>query len=112
MRTTLVILAFVLTFLPFAARAVTLRNHDAESYRVVVCDEACRQTDEDDRDPRDFWVGPRESRTFGCHGRCFVGIYRNGAPPSYADMAAGDEDAFYRGDETAEIVAGQIRRRR
>ncbi|MEQ1493150.1 MAG: hypothetical protein ABL932_21630 [Terricaulis sp.] len=112
MRTRVITLALVAALLPLSAHAASLRNRDTVSHHVVVCDEGCRQADEDNADRRDFWLGPGESRTFPCYGRCFIGIYRNGAPPSPAEMAIGGEDDFYRGDETADIVGGRVQRRR
>lgn len=110
-RTIAVTLVFIAAVLAGTAHAATVRNNDNVSYRVIVCDEGCRRS-HDNTDQRDFWLAPGESRAFPCYDRCFVGIFRNGAPPPLADMAAGGNDGFFRGDETAEIVDGQVRRRR
>lgn len=112
MRAPLVILLVVASFMSFEAHAATLTNRDSVGHHVIVCDEGCRRADRDTNSQRDFWLGPGESRTFSCYDRCFVGIYRNGAPPPIAEMAVGGDNAFYRGDEVGEIIAGQVRRRR
>lgn len=95
------------------AAAVTITNRDAESQRVLVCDEACGPEFGDDWGSAfDFWLQPGQSRSFSWRGRCFVGVYDDeGQPPPLGDIADADDDEFFRGDEAGEIVNGYAHRK-
>jgi len=89
------------------AAAVTITNLDQESRRIFVCDDKCGPSfGEDWGSAVDFWLAPGESRSFGCSGECFVGIYYEDHSPTLGDMAMADDDELFHGDEAGYIQRG------
>ena len=102
-------MAFAALLAAQPAAAVTLSNLDQQRQHVFICDDKCGPSfGEDWGSASDFWLEAGESHSFGCSGKCFVGLYYEDHSPTLGDMAMAEDDELFSGDETGFIQGGFV----